>query len=420
MPIWSTKSGEKLHELPTKGNVGAFSPGGQTRAIGESDFYQALVIWPLANDAASSLPAPPVKYARVDCAEENTHYRGEVAAELADKWTPAWGDARHGLQYGVAFTTPTNTFRVGERVRMAAFFRNASDKPLQLDVRPDMFGNLPQVTSAEGNPIDLTNRLLLGGIAHYRDTLQPSEVFGPLYLNFGLGENPRPGKQNWAPFWKTPELGMYRLQHQVPFDISAPGVQTDTDDSQWTNGKLTSGVANFEVIDQGAATAIGGPVDATAVPATNQEREDIGTLEATNATADHALDSSPATDDGFRTAAPTAVSRPTQKKEGNKRVETARAKSLGLKSLDRVMLRGKHRSGQVIGMHGIEGRSASALWQARGKPIDESKGHVADVVIAWEGDQIIRMFRRQLPEGASRVNLKLWNGTNFLFITITR
>jgi WD40 repeat protein/beta-lactamase regulating signal transducer with metallopeptidase domain len=53
VPIWSTRTGKLLTELPTESNDGAFSPDGKSFAAGFSDSKQALAVWRLGGDDAA-------------------------------------------------------------------------------------------------------------------------------------------------------------------------------------------------------------------------------------------------------------------------------------------------------------------------------------------------------------------------------
>jgi hypothetical protein len=89
----------------------------------------------------------------------------------------------------------------------------------------------------------LENIPLLGPIPHYHETLAPGEALGPFYLNFGLGENPRPGQQHWHPYFKTPVAGKYRLTHSVPINVaSLEGGEKSKSD------QITSGQIEFEIV----------------------------------------------------------------------------------------------------------------------------------------------------------------------------
>ena len=181
-----------------------------------------------------------------DKVEENGHYRGQKAAEFIDKFKPTWGETTLGLQYGIALTKPQRQFRIGERVPLVVFFRNASDKPIKFDMRPDFFGNTPKVLNAKGAAIPIERLILLGTDPHYVEKLEPGEAVGPFYLNFGLGENPRPGRQHWHPFFKSPAPGTYKLTHEVSINVAD---QKDGEPSK--RGDIATGTIAFEIVEGG-------------------------------------------------------------------------------------------------------------------------------------------------------------------------
>ncbi|MBC7820021.1 MAG: hypothetical protein IAG10_24325, partial [Planctomycetaceae bacterium] len=247
VPIWSTRTGARLFELHTEANDAAFSDDGQRLAVVFSNMQQALSVWTLSGDAAKvEQTAGPGPHSRQDRVEENGHYVGKSAAELVDKFQPTWGDTQLGLQYGLALTKPQpqRKFRSGERVSLVVFFRNASDQPIKFDTAPDFFGNTPKVHNTKGEPISLENIPLLGHIPHYHEKLEPGEALGPFYLNFGLGENPRPGQQNWHPYFKTPVAGQYKLTHSVSINVAG---QKDGEPSK--RDDIATGTIEFEIID---------------------------------------------------------------------------------------------------------------------------------------------------------------------------
>ena len=130
---------------------------------------------------------------------------------------------------------------------LAAFVRNISDKSQHIDLRPEMVWNVPQVINSDGTVMKIEKRAMLGTIHPYRETLAPSEVFGPLYLNVGPGDNPRPPLQNWSPWIAAPTIGKYHLTHSIPLQVADSNAPRDGKDTVWTTGKLTSGNVNFEI-----------------------------------------------------------------------------------------------------------------------------------------------------------------------------
>jgi beta-lactamase regulating signal transducer with metallopeptidase domain len=251
VPIWSTQTGQKLFELHTESNDAAFSDDGQRFAVGFSDRQLGLAVWELSGTAANvEQPDGPGTESRIDKVEENGHYLGKKAAEFVDQMKPIWGEATLGIQYGIALAKPQHQFRIGERVPLVVFFRNARDRPLKIDMRPDFFGNTPKVVNTKGMLVEFENVALLGSIPHYVENLEPGEAVGPFYLNFGLGENPRPGKQHWHPYYRTPLAGQYKLTHSVSIDV------VDADGgNQSQRAQITSGQIELEIVAGGKLPA---------------------------------------------------------------------------------------------------------------------------------------------------------------------
>lgn len=245
VPIWSTRTGMREFELHTEANDAAFTEDGQCLAVVFSDMQQALSVWQLNGDDTDDIKtAGPGPHSRVDRVEENGHYVGKVAAEYIERFKPTWGEAKLGLQYGIALTKPTATFKPGERVPLVAFFRNASDKPIKFNTAPDYYGNMPKVLNAKGELIALENLPLLGHAPHYHETLAPGEALGPFYMSYGLGENPRPNQQHWHPLLKSPAAGQYKLTHTVT--VSFPETIKDAPNAK---AELTSSTVAFEIVD---------------------------------------------------------------------------------------------------------------------------------------------------------------------------
>ena len=89
---------------------------------------------------------------------------------------------------------------------------------------------------------------LLGHIPHYVESRTGRQH--PFYLNFGLGENPHPGQQNWHPYFKSPATGKYQLSHSVAMDIGG-----QKDGEQKNRSEVASGSIAFEIIAGGQPAA---------------------------------------------------------------------------------------------------------------------------------------------------------------------
>lgn len=247
VPIWSVDSGELLFEVGGDAETARLSPDGNTLATGESDFWESVSIWPLRKGVPLKIDSEPNQYSRENRVEENTHEIGDAAKAYAEKWKPTWGKSVKGFEYGIALTKPSNQFAAGERVTMAAFVRNASDSPKRISLTPDMFGNGPKLMHESKEEATLTRQKLLGKPSLYRDTLQPGEVFGPLYFNVGLGNDPTSGRQIWTPYWEVPKLGKCNVTHQIKLGIAPPS-SDPYDQPTWDEFDLLSGEITFEVV----------------------------------------------------------------------------------------------------------------------------------------------------------------------------
>jgi beta-lactamase regulating signal transducer with metallopeptidase domain/uncharacterized GH25 family protein len=273
VPIWSTQTGEKLYELQTEADDGSFSDDNHLFAVGFSDFRMGLAVFQLGGTKLQNRNAA-VPESSIDKVAENTHYRGRKADEFIDNWKPAWGEPKLGIQCGIAVTRQQRQFHNGERVPLAIFIRNVGDKPLEIDTRPDFFWESPRVVDTKNVAIEFEKVALLGTPPHYRDKLAPGEAFGPLYLNFGLGENPRPGKQNWSPYNKSPVAGKYNLTHTLAINVADPN---DSDESKkWKPSSITTGQIDFEIVEGGSTAAHEQPENSAAATQSSSRSDDAG------------------------------------------------------------------------------------------------------------------------------------------------
>ncbi len=252
--VWSSASGALSDELLSDANAIAFSSDGSMAALAHSDFYEAVSVWPLQQKGGQQSIAAPKPYERAHRVEENTHYRGPKAKEYAERWQPIWGEPQQGFQYGIAFAEASRSYTKGEQVKMVAFLRNASKETWKFAWQPDMLGNVPEVVDRNGKTVSIGFRPLLGNAPEYRDTLEPGEVFGPVYLNLGLGADPSQGAQVWEPSWPSPSLGQYTLQHFIWLKRASPEASDNKADASWTGSTLVSGKLNLDIADDlGAA-----------------------------------------------------------------------------------------------------------------------------------------------------------------------
>ncbi len=242
--VWSIETGELLTEIVCDANHACFSQDGTRVAAAEADFNEAVSVWPIGKSESVGPLLPDKSADRINRVEENTHLSGASAAELAKRWDIQWGDSNSRLQYGIALTTKERSFTPGQKITMVAFIRNQSEQEVGIDVTPDMFGNLPNVRAADASKsqgdVTLAKLNLAGRHAHYRETLGPGELFGPLYFSVGLGENPRPHEQYWTPYWPNPATGTYSITHRIDAKVAGHLID-DANDPAWQATPLKSG-----------------------------------------------------------------------------------------------------------------------------------------------------------------------------------
>jgi len=90
IPVYSTETGKELFALKTEANAIRFSANDKFLAVADSNYYEALSIWPVTGDVITSMTEPPVPYDRDD---DNPYYQGKEAEEFANRWKPSWGEA---------------------------------------------------------------------------------------------------------------------------------------------------------------------------------------------------------------------------------------------------------------------------------------------------------------------------------------
>lgn len=244
--VWSVMTGETITEIESPGEVVRFSDDGAALAVAESDFFEALSVWPAKKPKQQGPLPEPEKYDRIDRVEENTHTKRR-AAEFAERWNPTWGPAQDGLQYGLALTTDSHQFATGEKIRMVAFLKNSGQKPIQIDFRPDMFGNPIRIQNEAGDLVPIEYLKLLGKPSLYREDLKPGEIFGPLYLNVGLGSDEAHQEQVWTPYWPSPKSGKYNAIHRVNVNIANPNASSTVSEPDWKSTTLDSGSISIEI-----------------------------------------------------------------------------------------------------------------------------------------------------------------------------
>lgn len=176
---------------------------------------------------------------------------GEDAKREAQRVRPLWGAAEAGLQLGIAIPTHTPRFKVGQRVPLELFVRNASAREVafayQLAIWPfDTLLNVPEVRNKQGKLLHVPAFGLGGLPAIRKEALAPGAVLVFRHPGLLLG---RPGEREPSPSHPDTVLvdaapGRYRLRHSVRLDVGS--------DVQAGNGfrgvqRLSSDEVSFEI-----------------------------------------------------------------------------------------------------------------------------------------------------------------------------
>lgn len=162
--------------------------------------------------------------------------KGLSAKEQMELLKPKFGDAKRGIQLGVAFASPSaTTYALGERIPMVLFFRNAGQKEVTFQVHVDFMAYPPSVVNEDGQKQSISSLLTFIDKPTRTITLKPDEVYSVETYGLGLG------KKQGAPSFESPVDGKYMIEF-------SEGIFWNLNDPQekWSEG-LTSGTLEFEV-----------------------------------------------------------------------------------------------------------------------------------------------------------------------------
>jgi S1-C subfamily serine protease/beta-lactamase regulating signal transducer with metallopeptidase domain/protocatechuate 3,4-dioxygenase beta subunit len=162
--------------------------------------------------------------------------KGLSAKEQMELLKPKFGDAKRGIQLGVAFASPAaTTYALGDRVPMVLFFRNAGQQEVTFQVHVDFMAYPPSVVNEDGQKQSISSLLTFIDKPTRTITLKPDEVYSVETYGLGLG------KKQGAPSFESPVDGKYTIEF-------SEGIFWNLNDPQekWSEG-LTSGTLEFEV-----------------------------------------------------------------------------------------------------------------------------------------------------------------------------
>ena len=150
--------------------------------------------------------------------------RGQAALDRAKQLNPTWGEAKEGLQVGLARLGDKSRFRPGERVPLEICIRNVGQQPVTARFTAEFYSNVPTVRDPSGKDVSIEPLDLRGARALYREFLKPGEMV--VYPHWGLGIGTTPPvdrKEIWHPFVADPVAGTYSVAQNLDLAVTPEG-----------------------------------------------------------------------------------------------------------------------------------------------------------------------------------------------------
>lgn len=157
---------------------------------------------------------------------------------------PVFGEARHGIQMGIAFTSTRRKVSMGDVVAIDLFFRNVGNKQMKFEFYPDFYWSPPTVVNEQGERVHIPPLPVWRYEGPTRVTLGSGEAFGMQTQGLGLREG------NGALSLIDPAAGKYRIGFSRGIhDQSNPSLTWQEQVITWAE-QLISGSLEIEVADR--------------------------------------------------------------------------------------------------------------------------------------------------------------------------
>lgn len=149
---------------------------------------------------------------------------------------PEFGEARRGIQLGLAFPTLQRSFAIGQKIPLEVFVRNIGEGETSVQFHPDMYWSPASVVNSSGEDLRITPMPLWLLEPSVNVTLKPGQSYGTPTPGFQVTES-RTGLSLVAP-----DPGKYRLQliRHVSGDVQNPDA--------WQE-ELKTDTLSFEVLE---------------------------------------------------------------------------------------------------------------------------------------------------------------------------
>lgn len=145
---------------------------------------------------------------------------GEAAMKQMELLKPVFGEAKLGIQLGLAIGSLERTFPEGGHIPLWLFYRNVGDKELTFQTSQNFINDPPTVTDENGQRVQVSFMMHWGLIPPLTITLKPGEIWCIATTGLYVGE-PMPSIK--------PVVGKYKLTYpQGIWDVNTtPQLRTD-------------------------------------------------------------------------------------------------------------------------------------------------------------------------------------------------
>jgi beta-lactamase regulating signal transducer with metallopeptidase domain len=179
---------------------------------------------------------------RLDVLDERLALR-KGSAERISILEPVFGEAKRGIQMGIAFASTRKKVSMGEVVPIDLFFRNVGNKKMKFEFYSDFYWSPPTVVNEQGERVQILPLPVWMYQGPARVTLGPGEVYGMQTRGLGLRE----GKGSLSLI--APAAGKYRIGFlRGIHDQSNPSLPWQKQVISWRE-QLISGSLEIDVSD---------------------------------------------------------------------------------------------------------------------------------------------------------------------------
>ena len=182
------------------------------------------------------------------------NFAGLISPESLELLNPLFGEARRGIQMGVAVASRRRTFSMDEVIPLMLCFRNVGSEPVTFHAHLDFIADPPTVKNENGEPMPVSYIMHWMFIGPTKISIKPGEIWGIPTTGLGLNGQPRSALT-------SPPPGKYILTYEEWISDTKLVLSEEPDPSlgqrvmtpTWSAG-LKTGELQFEVTPQADGT----------------------------------------------------------------------------------------------------------------------------------------------------------------------